>query len=287
MEILITGSTGTIGSHLVKLLKAFSASFKAMVRSKENAQLFKEHDIPTVFGDFNDPESLDRAFEGIDRLFLLTSPSLGQVEEQSNALVAAQKAGIQKIVKVSAIGTELDSPVQLLNWHAETEEQIKTSGMDFTFLRPQSFMQNFFNYIPTIKDQNAFYAPMHNCKVPLIDSRDIAMVAAKILSEDGHEGKTYTLTGPEAISHQQIADLFSEKLGRPIQYVDIPIEAAEKAMLDTGMPNWLVHDLIAINKKFVAGELNEVYSSVKQITGIEATSFQQFLMDHLTFFQNA
>ncbi|MGI9541668.1 MAG: SDR family oxidoreductase [Cyclobacteriaceae bacterium] len=285
MEILVTGATGTIGSHLVKLLQAFGASFKAMVRSKENAQLFESHGFKTVMGDFNDPDSLDKAFAGIDNLFLLTSPSPNQVAEQSNALVAAQKGGIQKIVKVSAIGTKLDSAVKLFHWHAETEEQIRTSGINHTFLHPQSFMQNFFQYIPSIQGQNAIYAPMKESRIPMIDARDIGMVAAKILSEDGHEGKTYTLTGPEPISYQQIAELFTEQLGRPIEYVDIPMEAAEKAMLDMGMPNWLVSDLIALNQGSVNQGTVEANQAVKQITGIEATSFSQFLQDHLEIFK--
>lgn len=284
MEILVTGATGTIGSHLVKLLQAFGASFKAMVRSKENAQLFKEHGFSAVIGDFNHPDSLDKAFTGIDSLFLLTSPSPDQVVQQSNALVAAQKAGVQKIVKVSAIGTASNSPVQLFRWHAETEEQIRTSGINHTFLHPQSFMQNFFQYILSIQDQNAFHAPMKDSKVPMIDARDIGMVAAKILSEDGHEGKTYTLTGPEPISYQQIAELFTEQLGRSIQYVDVPVKAAEKAMREMGMPDWLVNDLIAINQATVTQGVVEANQTIKQITGIAATSFDQFLKDHLEIF---
>lgn len=286
MNILVTGATGTIGSHLVKLLQAFGASFKAMVRSKENAQLFKEHGFSVIIGDFNDPDSLDKAFTGIDSLFLLTSPSPDQVAQQSNALVAAQKAGVQKIVKVSAIGTAPDSSVQLFRWHAETEEQIRTSGINHAFLHPQSFMQNFFQYIPGIQNQNAFHAPMRDSQVPMIDARDIGMVAAKILSEDGHEGKTYTLTGPEPISYQQIAELFTKQLGRPIQYVDVPVEAAEKAMREMGMPDWLVSDLITLNQTSVTQGVVEANQVVKEITGIEATSFGQFLKDHLEIFKN-
>jgi len=284
-KILVTGSTGTTGSPLVNLLYKQKADFKALVRSEEKARPLQEKGIATTIGDFASTSSIDKALDGVEKVFLLSVAGPKQVEHQSNFVQSCQKAAVKYIVKVSAIGAAADSPVALARWHAQTEEEIRNSGLNYTFLHPHAFMQNQFGNIETIKSQGAIYAPMAEAKFAMVDARDIASVATKLLSEDGHEGKTYLLTGPEAISMSEVTATLSNLLGKEVNYMPVSFADARKAMLGMGMPEWLADDLTELNKIFAAGHGAQVSNDIETITGKKATSFEQFARDHIGFFK--
>ncbi|MCD4731499.1 MAG: SDR family oxidoreductase [Bacteroidales bacterium] len=283
-KILVTGATGTIGSFVCEQLKEINADFTALVRSEEKAKLLNEKGIKTVIGDFSDVVSLENSLAGIDKVFLLSVTSPESPKLQGNLIKIAKEKGVKHIVKVSALGTSLDSKFGIGRYHAMTEKDIRDAGIPFTFLQPHSFMQNLIFDSATIKEQSTIYAPMGNGKIGMVDAQDIAAVAVKSLTENGHEGKTYVLTGPEAISYYDIANVFTRVLGKEINYVPVTSEVAHKGMLDSGMPEWLADDLTGLNQVFAAGKASDISPDVEKVTGIKAHSIKDFVSDFVYLF---
>lgn len=284
-KILVTGATGTIGSFVCEQLKEVNADFIALVRSEEKAKPLNEKGISTVIGDFSDVTSLENALAGIDKVFLLSVTSPDSPKLQGNLIKIAKEKGVKHIVKVSALGTSLESKFGIGRYHAMTEKDIRESGIAFTFLQPHSFMHNLIFDSGTIKEQGVIYAPMADGKIGMVDARDIAAVAVKALTEDRHEGKTYVLTGPEAISFYDIANTFTSALGKEIKYVPVTSEVAHKGMLDSGMPEWLADDLTGLNQVFAAGKASDISPDVEKVTGRKARSIEEFVNDFVYLFK--
>jgi uncharacterized protein YbjT (DUF2867 family) len=282
--ILITGGTGHIGSHMVEELIRRKVAFKVMVRSKKKNPVWERAGVEQVMGDFNDPKSLEKSFKGVDTLFSLTPFVENLVELGVNAVHAAKKAGVKHIVRSSALTAD-ENATTIPRWHWEVEKAVEASGMDYTIIRPSVFMQNYLGYASSIKSQNAFYASLGDGKVSYVDVRDISAVAVAALTEHGHEGKIYQVTGGEALSNHDIAQLFEKTLGRTIKYVDIPESAANDAMIKMGMPPWMIQGLAELNKIAKAGYLAEVYPTIEKITGRKPISFARFIQDNLGIFQ--
>jgi uncharacterized protein YbjT (DUF2867 family) len=172
--------------------------------------------------------------------------------------------------------------------HADSEDYIKSAGVPYTFLRPNGFMQNFINYnAETINSQNAFYGSQGDGKVSHIDLRDIAAVAVKTLTESGHEGKAYTLTGPEALSNARIAEILSEDTGREIRYVDLPAEQFKQALVGAGLPEWSADALVDLQQLYRSGAASAVTNDVAQLLGRRPISLEQFSRDYASAFQRA
>ena len=146
-------------------------------------------------------------------------------------------------------------------------------------------MQNLIFDSATIKEQSAIYAPMADGKIGMVDARDIAAVAVKALSEEGHEGKTYILTGPKAISYHDIAKALTNALGREIKYVPVSSESAHKGMLDSGMPEWLANDITGLNQVFAAGKGSDLSPDVEKVTGRKPYSIENFVNDFTYIFK--
>lgn len=203
------------------------------------------------------------------------------MELSYNIIQTAKESGVKHLVKLSGAGAELEA-ITLAKWHRAVEKEIEKSGIAYTFLRPNSFMQNIVNYNSyTIKDHSAFYAPMGNGKIALIDARDIAKVAFHVLTDDGHENKAYYMSGPSAISYREIADILSSVTSKSIKYVDVPADVARQSMLETGMPAVIVDALLELNHINKLGYTAEVSNTVEEITGQKkATSFETFAQDY-------
>lgn len=283
-DLLITGATGTIGQYLVKLLKKEGASFKVLVRSEEKAQQLQEEGIQAFLGDLDEPASLKEAMRGVSKLFLLSAASLSQVQQQRNAIEAAKVCGVKHIIKVSSLGTSLSAPTQLGRMHAHTEAEIRKAGFEWTFLHPHSFMQNFFTNCQTIRRANAFYARHGKGKYSPVDARDIAQAAARVLTSEGHEGKTYVITGPEAVSMKDVARTLELLLDREIRFIPITHEENRKHKKELGMPEWLAHDLAELDSLFVNGKAGEISPDFEELTGRRGTSLRQFIEDHYKMF---
>src|SRR6266487_4088173 len=281
--VLVTGATGTIGRDVAKILSENAVPIRAGVRDQAKARKQFGADIALATFDFEDAASFPGALKGIEKVFLLP-PLMPNQLELANAFVdAAKLAGGRHIVKLSAIGADASPPYTFGKWHAVSDQHVRESGLAFTFLRPNSFMQNFINYFPP--RDGTIYLPWGNGKASFVDTRDIAAVAAEALTSDGHEGKTYTLTGPAALSIEQVAKILSEVAGREINYVNVPESAARDGMLQAGVPQWQVDALMelhAINKE---NRWTAVTADVEKVTGKAATAFAQFVRDHADSFR--
>jgi uncharacterized protein YbjT (DUF2867 family) len=281
--VLVTGATGTIGRDVAKRLVKKGTDVRAAVREPDKARNQLGSEITTVTFDFENAATFPAALEAVEKLFLLPPLMPNQVEVANEFVDAAKRAGVRHIVKLSVMGVDIEPPFTFGKWHAISERHIRESGLAFTFLRPNSFMQNFINYFPP--RNGAIYLPWGKGAASFVDTRDIASVAAKALTSDGHEGKTYTLTGPEELQIGQIAQILSEVAGREIEYIDVPERTDRDAVLQAGLPQWQVDALMelhAINKE---SRWSGVTSDIEQMTGKPATSFMQFARDYAEQFR--
>jgi uncharacterized protein YbjT (DUF2867 family) len=289
-SILVTGASGNIGSEIVKQLLAVApaVSIKAAVHSRQNVKKVKDGDrVKVIPIDYNESDTLRQALKDVDKLFLLTPDVPNAVHLASNAVTEAKKAGIRHIVKQSVMGADLEADVGTMRLHRQVEEIIEQSEIPFTFLRPNEFMQNFINFhSPSIKGNNAFYIPLEDAKVSLVDVRDIAAVAVKSLTdEDLHKNKTHLITGPEALSYHQVAEILSNRIGRKINYVNISDEEARAAMKEIGMSDWLINTVSELSDYFRKGKASEISSAVEEVTGNKPISFSQFANDYVDAFR--
>lgn len=284
-SILITGATGNIGSELTKLLAQRGIPFRAMVRNPDHeTALTALPGAEIVAGDFNDPASLASALRGIERAFLLT-PSSEQAEEQQLRFVnEARKAGVRHIVKLSQLAADEHSPVRFLRYHAVVERAIRESGMDFTFLRPNLFMQGLLSFRSTIAQSGKFFAPIGDARVSVVDVRDIASVAAAALTLANHFGQTYTLTGPESLTHAEMAQLLSSALNRPVMFIDITPEVMRATLTQIGFPAWQADGLIEDYAHYSRNEAAPVIAGVQDATGHAPRSFATFAGDYADTF---
>lgn len=284
-KILVTGATGTVGTEVVRQLAESGVKVRAAVRSMEKAEKkFRHPNVESVEIDFNDPASLDAAFKGIEKLFLLTPFIDDQVDIGGMLVDAAKVHGVQHIVKLSVAGAEREPGFYLGRWHRETERHIEASGIPYTFLRPGSFMQNFINYFPP--EGGKIQLPLGQGKGSYIDVRDLAAVAVKVLTEKGHEGKAYTLTGPQSLSVSEVAEILSKVTGRRIEYVDIPEEEERHSMIEMGMPEWMADSMMELHRTTKSGQATTVTDTVERILGRKPKSFVEFAKDHADTFKH-
>ena len=282
--ILVTGSTGKIGSHLVDALKATNARFRALAHSDASAKSLDARGVETVRGDLADAASLKAALKGATRLFLLSSTSHFDAVEIA-AIEAAKAAGVRHVVKISATGAGADAVSPLLRAHARVERALEASGLGFTILRPGWFMQNwvaFFSH--SIKAKQPVYANAGDAKVTWVDTRDIAAVAAAALTGDGHEGFVYELSGPEVLSHAEVAKKLGALLGREVTYVAVPDAAAFQAMRGMGMDAWYAYGMTALNQNVRKGHADFTTGTVELVTGKAPRSMDAFLKENLAAF---
>jgi len=289
--ILVTSARGTVGSEVIKQLSNTTpaVNIKAAIHSVENINNLKDDKIKTVRIDYNKPDTLQEALKDVDKLFLLTPEVPNAPELASNLVTKAKKARIRHIVKLSAMDADLKSDVMSLRLHRQAEKIIEESGIPFTFLRPGEFMQNFVNWdSPMIKEQGIFWR-VGDTKVSVVDVRDIAAVAAKTLTDTKkkfrHYSKVYTITGPEALSYYQMAEILSTATGKKIRYVNISKEEARRAMIDIGIGEWWINTIIEVYEYYKKGTQKQVSSAIEEVTGKKPITFSQFAKDYAQAFK--
>jgi uncharacterized protein YbjT (DUF2867 family) len=289
--ILVSGATGTVGSEVVKQLSSHTdVNVKAAARSVERIKNIESGDkVKLVSLDYNKPESMREALKDVDKLFLLTPDVPNAHELASNLVNEAKNAEVIHIVKQSVMGADEGADVGTMRLHRQAEKIIEQSGIPFTFLRPNEFMQNFINFHShSIKSNNAFYIPLEDAKVSVVDVRDIAAVAVNSLTENGnnkHNNKTYLITGPEALSYHQMAEVLSNATGRKISYVNVSEEEARGAMKEMGMDDWLIDTISELSNYFKKGYASQVSSAVEEVTGKKPITFAQFAKDYADSFR--
>lgn len=280
ITVLVTGSTGTIGTQVIKQLLAHPGVIvRAAVRSPQKADGVRALGAEPVEFDWSRPETLRAAVQGVDKVFLLTPFSPDQVELAQRLIDEAKAAGVKHIVKLSAFGCEYEPGIQLGRWHRAIEKAIEAAGVPYTFVRPNNFMENLVNYYPPAPDGN-IYLPFGQGAVSWVDGRDVAAVAVAALLGSGHEGKAYPVSGSEALSMEQVAQILSEATGRTIRFVDVPEEAARGAMLGMQMPEWMVSAMMELHALNKANYASAVVPTVQEITGRAPRSFRDFARDN-------
>jgi uncharacterized protein YbjT (DUF2867 family) len=282
--ILVTGATGRVGGETVRLLRERGLPVRALVRDVERAAGLAALGAQLVQGDQSRPETLGPALAGVEAVLVSSSNDTGQLERERNVVEAAVAAGTRRIVKVSAICAAADAPASILRTHAAVEAVAAASGLEWTSLRPITFMQNFLLYAQMIRATGTFYGAMDDAAVALVDTRDVAAVAACCLADDGHAGRVYEVTGGEALSYPEAAARLGEALGKRVSYVDLPADVARQGMVDAGVPGWLADDLTALGELFKGPVGSTVTSTVRDVTGADPIAFDAFARDHVAFF---
>ena len=254
-KILVTGATGNVGSLLVPNLVSLGADVRALVRDESKAQGLKDTGIEVVVGDLERPDTLDSAFQGADKVFLITPPNPNQIIQAKNGIQAAQRNGAPTVVRLSAEAVRgmPGSLPRITAQHAEIDAELSASGLPYTFLRPHFFMQNTMMAGPTVAADSVVYMATDDGRLGMIDVRDIVDVAVKVLTEEGHEGKAYTLTGPASISFHDVAAALSQALGKQVDYTNVPPEAAREGMIGMGVPAWVADALLEYSAAFSQG----------------------------------
>src|SRR5262245_19910637 len=282
--ILVTGATGNNGQELVRQLTAMGQPVRAFVRNPAEAARLKSPNIELAVGDFDQPETLDAALQGVEKAFLLTPVAERSVHWQTAFIETARRAGVKHVVKFSGIGADSRNAPELLRLHGETDDGLRCSGVPFTILQPNSFHQTILSSVHTIRTQSSFYLPLKNAAQRTVDTPGIGAVAAKVFTAAGHEGKTYVITGPEALTFHQVAEKLSSVLGRNIQYVDVPLSTAADGMRKSGMPEWDIRALTELLSYFASGAAATATDTIPRLLGRPAISFEQFVKDQRTAF---
>ena len=288
--ILITGATGRVSSALIQSFQGSpQLRLRALVRQLDKGRALQQSGIELAAGDLDVPESLPAAFEGVTDLWLLNTVSPRQPENSMNALWAAKRAGVERVVRLSAIGAAHDAPTRNGRLHALSDAELAASSLKWTVLRPHFFMQNLLLAAPSIADRGAFYWDLGEGKLAPVDLRDVGEFAARVLSSppDEHHGQIYTLTGPEALSMHEIAEQLGRGIGRPVRYVPVSHEAARESMLQSGMPAWQAGLLVEYGAAYADNWGNFTTPHLQERLGRPARSVQDFARDHQNAFRTA
>jgi uncharacterized protein YbjT (DUF2867 family) len=278
--ILVTGATGNNGIELIKRLSTLGAAVRGMVRKRRERGSGTLPGVEFTTGDFDDPASIRRALEGIERAFLVTNSSERAEAQQLGFVETARAVGLRHIVYLSQLHAATNSPVRFLRYHAVVEDAIASSGLTYTHLRPNLYMQGLLGFRSSIISEGRFFAPAGDARVSIVDVRDIAAVAAATLTESGHEGKIYDITGPEALTHAEMALQLSNALGRDIAFVDLQEQAMRHMLLGFGIPAWQAEGLIEDYAHYRRGEASIIASAVRGVTGRPPRSFAAFARDY-------
>ena len=283
--ILVAGATGHVGSELVRLLAAAGTPARAPVHPPNKAAPIQRLGLETAVGDFEQPDTLDAAMAGCDRLFLLSPPTPRQPQQEQQVIDAAKRARVAHVVKQSVPwADDPDTGLVFCRWHGQIEQHLEGSGLSYTLLRPSNFMQNFLMSAQPVAEQGVLYGMLGEGRVGFIDTRDVAAVAAQLLTSPGHQGASYTLTGPEALSAAEVAERLSAAIGRQVRAADIGLDAFRQGLAAAGLPGWLVDGVVEGNKLLAAGHGAEVTDEVARVVGRAPRTFAQFAADHRAAF---
>ncbi len=279
-RILVTGATGSTGRHLVPLLRAAGAPVRAFVRDPGRAAEVLGPDVDLAVGDLGDPSSVRAALAGVDQLHLACGNHPEQARWEIAAIDAAAEAGVGRIVKLSALGAQVGSPVAFTDAHGRITEHLRTAGPAHVLLEPAFLMSNLLAGADGVRQADALFLPAAGAKIAMIDPRDVAQVAAAVLTGDGHDGRRYVLTGPEAVTVDEVAEQLSAVLGRRIGFVPVPDGAAVAQLVAAGVPEWYAANVVAQFGVLREGAQSGVQDVVRVLTGRDPRSVGAFLRDH-------
>ena len=277
-NILVTGATGTIGRIIIKKLKEQKVDFLAGVMNSAQVLKMKDHGIDAVEINFADKKLLVESMKNTSAVFAIVPQVEFMLEWARNLVAAAQEAGVQYVVRSSVIGADVHSTYKSMMTHGLIDKSIQESGMRYTILRPNTFMQNFSIYHSgSIRDEGEFRLPQGYGRTSFVDARDVASVAAQILIEpEKRKYSEYGVTGDSALTNNEVADILSAVTGRRIRYVPIEDHVAVKKMKQMGMSEWTIEMMMSVHQYTKDGRAATITNAVKEITGIYPTTMEQF-----------
>jgi uncharacterized protein YbjT (DUF2867 family) len=283
--ILVTGASGKNGVEVIKRLSGRKERVRAMVRPQKGILRGTPNvELEYVEADFDDPASLREILRDVQRAFLVTNSSEYVEQRQLRFVDLAREAGVKHVVYLSQLHASSDSPLRFLRYHAAVEEALRQSGMTYTNLRPNFYMQGLLMIGLSIASEGRFFAPAGGARVSVVDVRDIAAVAVAALTKSGHEGKTYDITGPEALTHGEMAAQLSEALHSAVTFVDVPERQFRDALRGLHMPDWQADGLVEDYAHYRRGEASDISSVVQEVTGGSPRRFSDFANDYRSAF---
>lgn len=287
--VLITGATGTVSTALLRALTGNDVNLRALVRDEFKADGPREQGADVFVGDLGDARSLPPAFEGVHDVWLLTPNGPRAPEHNMNAVWAARQAGVERIVRLSVVGAAHDAPNRSGRLHALSDRETEQCGMRWTILRPHWFMQNLLNEAGDIAATGTFSLNMAAARIGMIDVRDIAECAARVLLDDPdrHHGRTYTLTGPRSLTFDEVADELSLALDRFVTYRPVGDDAQRTTLLGYGVPTWIVDMLEEYAQAYVSGWGDFTTDTVADLLGHPPRGIGDFVRDHAAAFTPA
>jgi len=282
--ILLTGVTGKTGGATAQALLNKGVPLRAIVRNADKAAALKAAGVDLVVGDVTDQAVLAKAMAGVDKALMILPNGEHQLKLEQQFVDAAKRAGVKHVVKMSSMEAVPDATAPIPKIHYQSEQYLKKSGLAWTFLKPNFFMQNLLGSGGTIKEQGKFFLPLGDGKTVMVDVRDIGAVAAVVLTGSGHEGQAYEISGPEVLSFHDVANTFTKVLGRKIEYVNMPM-AAYRQVLSRFLTNeWHLNAVCELFGEIAAGQPLHVTDSVQKLTGKAPRSLEQFIRDHLAVY---
>jgi uncharacterized protein YbjT (DUF2867 family) len=276
--IYVSGVPGNVGTELVRLLSARGEQVRALVHTAKAADDLRVPGVETVVGDLAEPTSLEGTLEGVAGVFVNSSAGPA-ILAQRNLIDAAKCAGASHIVKLSWMGASEDATrLPIARWHAEVERHLKDSGVPYTVLRANTFMQNYL-YSLTHSYVHALFGTGGEGRCSMVDARDVAAVAASVLLGQGHTGKVYEVTGPQALTPTQVAATISKVTDRHLRYVTMSDAELAAGYQYGGLPGRLADELVAADELRAQGYLSDVTHVVEQVTGKKPVTFEEFVRE--------
>lgn len=283
--ILVTGATGNVGAAVVAELTAKKEPVRTFVRDEKRARECLGASVELARGDFEDTASIARALDGVDAVFLSSADQPNKVAHETAVIEAARAAGIHKIVKASTIGAEAGSPLPPFDWHGRIEDNLRASAIPSVVLHSYFYMTNLLASAESVRQTGKLFAPLGEARIAMIDPRDTGAVGAAVLVTDGYDGRTLDLSGPEAVTYEQIADELSSAGGRTVEFVNIPDEAARQTFVQMGFPGWLLAHFDHLFPLLRSGVVAQPTDTVRAVTGREPHSFASWARDHAAAFR--
>jgi uncharacterized protein YbjT (DUF2867 family) len=284
--ILVTGATGLNGSTAIREFVRRREPVRALVRSAAKAASGgAPANVEVVEGDMLRPETLGAALDGVDRVLMISAADDQLAETQQSFIDAAKQADVRRIVKFSGRGASLETPFRFNRMHAEVERYLEQSGLEWTHLRPSQFMQTYFREAPTIASEGVFYLPLEDARLAPVDVDDIAKAAFALLHGGGHGGKAYEMTGPEALTMDEVAERLSTVLGKPIRYVNVAPDEKRRTLLSAGIPPAFADAMDELFRERRKGAESAVDLSTHETLGLRPTTFEEFARRNAAVFR--
>jgi uncharacterized protein YbjT (DUF2867 family) len=285
--VLVTGATGQAGSEVVRALLERGCAVRAFVRDPDKARCLFGDAVELAIGDFADPHAVAAALAGVDDVVLSGPDDPRRVAWETALIDAAAMAGVRRIVKLSSIVAEPGAPVAFWDRHGRIEQRLGRSGIPAVIMRASFFMSNLVANAGQVAGEGRLYAPAGDARIAMIDPRDVGAAAAAVLSTPGHDGRTYVLTGPAAITYAQVAAALSAATGRPVQFTDVPDEDAMHGLIQAGLPDVVAEQVVQVFAMARQGAAEQVTATVASLTGRPARGFASFARDHARLFAPA